>query len=323
MQTPINQILLRFFNKNSECMSYGESIFIVDNLDNDFNMLDFSNNYSLPFSYPMKVTFTSAIFCKEGYIKAIINRKEFQVVKNDVLVVQGGSIIEMVSSSSELRIIGMAFEDNSGEDTFGASVINVGSYIMHRSVPLLIHLNEAEMQSHIELYKSIQKLYMSTDPAYRGDIVKGYLLVATGTFLNLMKNKSLDSDIDFDSRREQKLYIQFMDDLQLYACKERTVSFYADRCCVSPKYFSKMIHRVSGKTPLQLIRERVIVEAKVLLNSTNMSVQQIADSLNFPNDSFFCRYFRQEVQMSPARYREIAQDNSSFKNTFTGRNEKK
>jgi len=293
-------------------MSYGDSTFIVDNLDNDFNMLDFTTNYSLPSSYPMKLTFTSAILCIEGYIKATINRKEFKVEKNDVLVVQGGSIIEMVSSSSKLRLIGMAFEDNSDKDNFGVSAIHVGSYIMHRSVPLLIQLDEAEKQKHIELYKSIQKLYTSTDPAYRGDIVKGYLLVATGAFLSLMKNRLLDSDIDFDSRREQKLYTQFMDDLQLFAGKERTVSFYADRCCVSPKYFSKMIHRASGKTPLQLIRERVIIEAKVLLNSTNMSVQQIADTLNFPNDSFFCRYFRQEVQMSPAHYREIVQDKSSI-----------
>ena len=66
-----------------------------------------------------------------------------------------------------------------------------------------------------------------------------------------------------------------------------------------------MINLASGKTPIQLIKERVIVEAKVLLNSTDMSIQQIAEALNFPNDSFFCRYFKQEVKVSPMKYREM------------------
>ena len=304
MQVPIDQLLLRLFHPINESMSFGESVFIGDNLDNDYNMLDFTNNYSIPFSYPLKLTFTAALLCKEGNLRTIVNRNEFLVNRNDVLIVQGGSIVEMISSSPNLRIIGMAFDDNSKDDLFAVSAVNLGSYIMHRSIPLLIHFDEDEMQRHIEFYKSIRHFYLSTDPAYKGDIVKGYLMVAIGVFLDATKKMPLGNDINFENRREQELYIQFMDDLQLFAGKERTVSFYADRCCVSPKYFSKMIHSASGKTPLQLIRERVIIEAKILLNSTDMSVQQIADALNFPNDSFFCRYFRQETQMSPTRYRE-------------------
>ena len=304
MQAPIDQMLLRLFNRVNESMSFGESLFIGDNLDKDYDILDFASNYSIPFTFPLKLTFTAALLCKEGSIRTIVNRNEIQVSRNDALIVQSGSIVEMISNSANLRIIGMAFDDSDKEDFFGVSAINAGSYIIHRSVPLLIHFDDKEMQRHIELYKSIHNFYLSTDPAYRSDIVKGYLMVATGIFLGAMKNISLGNNVGFESRREQELYIQFMDDLQLFAGKERTVSFYADRCCVSPKYFSKMIHNASGKTPLQLIRERVIIEAKILLNSTDMSIQQIADALNFPNDSFFCRYFRQEVQMSPKSYRE-------------------
>lgn len=304
MQAPIDQMLLRLFNRVNESMSFGDSLFIGDNLDKDYNMLDFTSSYSIPFSFPLKLTFTAALLCKEGSMRTIVNRHEFQVSRNDALIVQGGSIVEMITNSADLRIIGLAFNDSGKEDFFGVSAINAGSYIIHRSVPLLIHLDDDEMQRHVELYKNIHKFYLSTDPAYRSDIVKGYLMIATGTFLGAMKKMSFGNDVSFENKREQELYVQFMDDLQLYAGKERTVSFYADRCCVSPKYFSKMIHNASGKTPLQLIRERVIIEAKILLNSTDMSVQQIADALNFPNDSFFCRYFRQEVQMSPMRYRE-------------------
>ncbi|MBO7571634.1 MAG: AraC family transcriptional regulator [Bacteroidales bacterium] len=306
MQQPFDQILLGFFNKVSENMSLGESIFIGDNLDGNYNLLDFSM-YSRPISFPMKLTFTSALLCCGGSVRTIVNRSEFVVESNDIFIVQGGSMVELVSSSDDLRVVGMAFADSAGEDFFGSSAINAGSYIMHRSVPLLIHIGKEEMQRQIELYKDVRRFYLSTDPAYRGDVVRGYLLIATGAFLSLMKKMSLCGNEGFENRREQELYLQFMDDLQLYAGRERTVSFYADRCCVSPKYFSKVIHLASGKTPIQLIRERVIVEAKVLLNSTDMSVQQIADVLNFPSDSFFCRYFRQVVHQSPMQYRESVQ----------------
>ena len=305
MQTPVNQILLRFFNRVNEGMVVGESIFIDDNLDIEQNFLDFEVSYSRPYSYPFKLTFTSAILCCKGSIRTTVNRHEYVVGSNDVLIVQSGSIVEFLSCSDDLKIIAMAFEDNGNDELFNSSTMNANSYIMHRSVPVLMHLDEAEMQQQIRLYKEIRQFYSSVDVAYRSEVVKGYLFVSAASFLSKLGEGGGQEDVLYEGSRENELYLQFMDDLQVYGSKERMVSFYADRCCVSPKYFSKMINLASGKTPIQLIKERVIVEAKVLLNSTDMSIQQIAEALNFPNDSFFCRYFKQEVKVSPMKYREM------------------
>ena len=305
MQTPVNQILLRFFNRVNEGMVVGESIFIDDNLDIEQNFLDFEVSYSRPYSYPFKLTFTSAILCCKGSIRTTVNRHEYVVGCNDALIVQSGSIVEFLSCSDDLKIIAMAFEDNGNDELFNSSTMNANSYIMHRSVPVLMHLDEAEMQQQIRLYKEIRQFYSSVDVAYRSEVVKGYLFVSAASFLSKLGEGGGQEDVLYEGSRENELYLQFMDDLQVYGSKERMVSFYADRCCVSPKYFSKMINLASGKTPIQLIKERVIVEAKVLLNSTDMSIQQIAEALNFSNDSFFCRYFKQEVKMSPLKYREM------------------
>ena len=305
MQSPVNQILLRFFNRVNEGMVVGESIFIDDNLDVEQNLLDFEVSYSRPFSYPFKLTFTSAVLCCKGSIKATVNRHEYVVGSNDVLIVQSGSIVEFLSGSDDLKIIAMAFEDNGNDEWFNSSAMNANSYIMHRSVPVLMHLDDEEMQRQMRLYKEIRQFYSSVDVAYRSEVVKGYLFVSAASFLSKLGEGGGQEDVLYEGSRENELYLQFMDDLQVYGSKERMVSFYADRCCVSPKYFSRMIHLASGKTPIQLIKERVIVEAKVLLNSTDMSIQQIAEALNFSNDSFFCRYFKQEVKMSPLKYREM------------------
>ena len=305
MQTPVNQILLRFFNRVNEGMVVGESIFIDDNLDIEQNFLDFEVSYSRPYSYPFKLTFTSAILCCKGSIRTTVNRHEYVVGCNDALIVQSGSIVEFLSGSDDLKIIAMAFEDNGNDEWFNSSAMNANSYIMHRSVPVLMHLDDEEMQRQMRLYKEIRQFYSSVDVAYRSEVVKGYLFVSAASFLSKLGEGGGQEDVLYEGSRENELYLQFMDDLQVYGSKERMVSFYADRCCVSPKYFSKMINLASGKTPIQLIKERVIVEAKVLLNSTDMSIQQIAEALNFPNDSFFCRYFKQEVKMSPLKYREM------------------
>ncbi len=306
MQSPVNQILLRFFNRVNEGMVVGKSIFIGDNLDIEHNMLDFDVSYSRPYSYPFKLTFTASLLCCRGTIKTIVNRHEYVVGCNDALIVQSGSIVEFLSGSDDLKIIAMAFEDKGNESLFNSSAMNANSYIMHRSVPMLLHLEDDEMQMQKRLYKEIRQFYSKVDVTYRSEVVKGYLYVSVATFLSKLGGITMQEKVLYEDSRENELYLQFMDDLQVFGSKERTVSFYADRCCVSPKYFSKMIHLASGKTPIQLIKERVIVEAKVLLNSTDMSIQEIAEALNFPNDSFFCRYFKQEVKMSPMKYRTMA-----------------
>ena len=306
MQSPVNQILLRFFNRINEGMVVGKSIFIGDNLDIERNMLDFDVSYSRPYSYPFKLTFTAAILCYKGSIRTTVNRHEYVVGCNDTLIVQSGSIVEFLSGSDDLKIIAMAFEDKGNESLFNSSTMNANSYIMHRSVPMLLHLEDDEMQMQKRLYKEIRQFYSKVDVTYRSEVVKGYLYVSVATFLSKLGGINMQEKVLYEGSRENELYLQFMDDLQVFGSKERTVSFYADRCCVSPKYFSKMIHLASGKTPIQLIKERVIVEAKVLLNSTDMSIQEIAEALNFPNDSFFCRYFKQEVKMSPMKYRTMA-----------------
>lgn len=307
MQSAENQILLRFFNRASQGMVVGESIFIDDNLDIKHNMLDFSVSYSRPYSFPFKLTFTAALLCCGGSIKAVVNRNEYNIVANDTLIVQSGSVVEFLSTSNDLKIIAMAFDDKSIYEMFNNSTMDANAYIMHRSVPVFMHLDSAEMERQKRLYKEVRQFYWSIEPPYRSEVVKGYLHVATATFLSILMKKPMPSDDDFERRREQELYLQFMDNLQLHGKKERSVAFYADKCCVSAKYFSKMIHKASGKTPIQLIKERVIIEAMVLLNSTDMSIQQIADALNFPNDSFFCHYFKQEMKVSPLKYRTMAQ----------------
>lgn len=85
--------------------------------------------------------------------------------------------------------------------------------------------------------------------------------------------------------------------------KERFLEFYASKLDITPKHLSRSIKAQTGFTAVEWIERFVILEAKVLLKSTNLNIQQIADELNFPSQSFFGKYFKKYTGMSPKEFR--------------------
>ena len=84
---------------------------------------------------------------------------------------------------------------------------------------------------------------------------------------------------------------------------ERGITFYADKLCVTPKYLSDAIAKATGKKAMKWIEEFIIMRAKELLGSTDLSVTNISRQLNFYTPSDFCRYFRKNTGTSPKQYR--------------------
>lgn len=92
--------------------------------------------------------------------------------------------------------------------------------------------------------------------------------------------------------------------LMLQAYKtERNVAYYADQLCLSPKYLSTTIKKVTGYPISEWINRVVIAESKRLLKVTNHTVLQISEELNFPNPSFFGKFFKHYTGMTPLQYK--------------------
>ena len=81
------------------------------------------------------------------------------------------------------------------------------------------------------------------------------------------------------------------------------IGFYARQLCITPKYLTTLIKRISGQSVSEWIDNYVILEAKTLLKYSTMSIQEIAYYLNFPNQSFFGSYFKRNTGMSPSQYK--------------------
>ena len=82
------------------------------------------------------------------------------------------------------------------------------------------------------------------------------------------------------------------------------VSFYADKLCLTPRYLNTIIRQTSQQTVMDWINQSIILEAKVLLKHSNRLVYQISDELNFPNPSFFSKFFKRMTGMTPQEYQK-------------------
>lgn len=103
--------------------------------------------------------------------------------------------------------------------------------------------------------------------------------------------------------KKDKIFQNFVITLFRYYQQERDVTFYASKQYLSSRYFSAVIKEKSGSTALQWIVQMVITEAKQLLENSDLTIKEIATKLNFPTQSFFGKYFKQYVGVSPKEYR--------------------
>ncbi|MBR6658935.1 MAG: AraC family transcriptional regulator [Paludibacteraceae bacterium] len=82
------------------------------------------------------------------------------------------------------------------------------------------------------------------------------------------------------------------------------MGFYAERLSLTPHYLSALIKQTSGETVMQWINKMVVFKAKELLKEGNLLVYEIADELNFPNPSFFSRFFKKQTGITPFQYQK-------------------
>lgn len=105
------------------------------------------------------------------------------------------------------------------------------------------------------------------------------------------------------SNRTDELFNRFLTLLREHCSTERSVEFYASEMGITPKYLSLILKKKSGRNASKLIDEAVVYEAKRLLKYSGLSIQEISTKLNFASQSFFGKYFKQRVGVSPSRYK--------------------
>lgn len=265
-----------------------------DAIDDDFIMLD-SNVASKTYDYPFKLDVTVALICVKGTMSGNINLKPFTSVSPSLNVILPDQILEhgFVSEdfSGLVMIMSRRFTDSLNIQ------MKLPQMLSYYHNPCTM-LTDDELKSIIAFYSILQRTVRIKDNPYRMEIVqcliKAFFYSSSYNLLPDGKKKS----------KNEMLVEQFLKHVESNYKGQRGVEFYADKLCLTPKYLSKVIKESSGKSANDWIDDYVVLEAKALLKSTNMTIQQISDELNFPSQSFFGKYFKRNVGVSPKEYKK-------------------
>ena len=296
---------------NKFTLSKVKELFLKDeivNIGDDFILARQRNNVDLGLlKYPSRIDGFVAAYCRQGHFKCTINLTEYEIHDGMLAVNTPNNIIQIEpidpNELVELTILAVSPKYMS---TFSADLnkIFIDALTVLKS-PAMEMLPE-EMDIAIQ-YSHLIDNVVKTDSPYKNDSV-GYLLTSIFYLIGGFIMKRLHAEEENDevqaSNRHKKLYELFIEQVEKYHTKERSVSFYADKLCITPKYLSKIIKKVSGLSAPDVITKYVILEAQHLLRHTDMSIKEISDQLNFPNQSFFYKYFKSHTGFTPNEYRQ-------------------
>lgn len=169
----------------------------------------------------------------------------------------------------------------------------------HPCVNLNITETDLLKTYHVLLYKKISE----ENNLFR-DFTIQYLIQATFYEVCQLLLKHLEIKKKKLPHKED-IFKQFLKLVETHHYKERDISFYAEKLCLTPKYLSSIIRDVSGELAGNWIDNYVIIEAKALLISSNLTIQEICYKLNFSTPSSFTRFFKRITGMSPRKFRTL------------------
>lgn len=239
----------------------------------------------------------------EGETSLTSNLQEFRLKKDSLFIFSPKHILQVQSNNrfkAHLIVIAPDFLKRINIDTKRMMPL----FLQFGSLPCM-ELTHAESQSLRSFISMVEQELKGSETDFSSAIIGG-LIAATiykvGDILThyLTEHPEVDSPIH---NRAEEYFRQFTELLGEHYKHERSVGFYARQLCITPKYLTTLIKRISGKSVSEWIDNYVILEAKTLLKYSNMSVQEIAYYLNFPNQSFFGSYFKRNAGMSPSQYK--------------------
>ncbi|MDU1891401.1 MAG: AraC family transcriptional regulator [Dysgonomonas sp.] len=252
------------------------------------------------FDYPF--TFDGIIFgiCLKGESVVKINFKEYVISKNTIFTILPNEILETVKRSDDFFVEVLLF---SFDFVNGLSLTKDFDVLANIARNPCVMVDEMDMKDLMQFHSFIVKSYNRTDNVFRVELTKSLLQVLLTILGSIYADKKKDNEEKLTTRHEE-IAEQFFKLLIEHHKTERNASFYADKMCITTKYLSGVLKKITGSSINAIINHAVIIEAKLLLKSSKMTVLQISEELNFPNPSFFGRFFKQYTGMTPVQYRE-------------------
>lgn len=269
--------------------------------DDRMIIIDNSNVADTLNTSPIKSKWFVALLCIEGESTIYINNEMYSIHKNDILLCHPQTIFEHKITNLDFKYCGFCL---SPEYVKQISLISSNSWnaILFIENNPIIALDEKESSLFLQYYNLIRSKFETESQHHLKQLIDMLLQAFIYEFHDSMEKRIIIDPPQYNSA--DNLFISFLDILVNSYPKQRSVSYYAEKLFVTPKYLSAICKEISGETASDLITRYVKKDIENLLKQPNKTIKEIANELDFANLSFFGKYVKRIFGVSPKEYRE-------------------
>ncbi len=241
------------------------------------------------------------IFCTKGEFSFTVNLSDYTMNADDLMTIFPGSIIQFKTCSPDCQCFVIMFQRDFIKDMhIFQSMFPLLTKII--DIPLIsLHAKEKEfLQNYCTFLQGIHHNEFSNEHPK----IQESMLISVFHTVNAIYRKHETEKKEKKRPRSEEIFRKFIHLVLDHYREHRHVGFYADKLCITSKHLMDTVKKVSGKQVLEIITKAVILDAQVQLHTTQFTIQEISNNLNFPNASFFGKYFKRNVGVSPMEYRK-------------------
>lgn len=252
---------------------------------------------------PGKLNALAFIICSRGEVEITCNFRKLKVTENHIFISQPHNTLSLsVTRDFEGYIM---ITEEEGLSAYTIDPKHIPDLLDKVYDAPMIGVNPQECE---KLCKALDMLSVyikdSKETPFKASIIKSALSTFAYLIIDTIYSHMPTIEYEIKSlKREREHFNRFIKLLSENYTKEREVSWYADKMNLTPRYLTTTIRKISGFTVSDWIYRFIIKDAKYLLKHSDMTVQQVAYELNFPNQSFFGKFFKKQTGMSPGTYR--------------------
>ncbi len=267
-------------------------------LDNDFWVMEcFTPAILALSSEPIKFSTSSSIFVKKGRGRMDLNLLPMEIEGPCIVNVGQGQILRPVELSDDFEASFLVLSQKMRENIF--LYINDPYFFNTLSTHPVLPVEPEMVGEYEALYSRLGADFGDSDNPYRYQTVLHTLLAFLFRF-GLKSYRKLGDKHPSSSGRMSERFLKLV---RQHYKTHRFLEFYAEQLQVTPKHLSRTVKNQTGYTAVEWIERFIILEAQVLLKSSDLHIQQISDDLHFPSQSVFGKYFRKKTGMSPREFR--------------------
>ena len=248
-----------------------------------------------------RVNFIAYVIVLEGSLTLELNTVPYQLEKNCSLFVDRKMVVTGVKHSDDFRCVICALSTDIGFSFFNKSLMQS---VMHLLANPVITMNQDEVDLMLKYYELLVFKMDHPEMNFARETVRDIIRCFAYDLLSNITKHFSQSDGDDMLRQSDRIFRKFMLLLAENSNVNRSVKSYADELCVSPKYLTSVCRKHSDSTASELIATSVMSRVKQLLLYSDLSIKEVAGEMGFDNLSFFGKYVKKHLGLSPNHYRK-------------------